>query len=33
MGKKILPIYNEAGLDLDYEWQVGQVEWWLKNKK
>jgi CMP-N-acetylneuraminic acid synthetase len=32
MGKKILPIYNEAGLDMDYEWQIGQVEWWLKNK-
>ena len=32
MGNKILPIYNEAGLDMDYEWQVGQVEWWLKNK-
>ena len=33
MGKRILPIYNEAGLDLDYEWQVGQAEWWTKNKK
>jgi CMP-N-acetylneuraminic acid synthetase len=33
MGKKILPIYNEAGLDMDYEWQIGQVEWWLKNKR
>jgi CMP-N-acetylneuraminic acid synthetase len=33
MGKKILPIYNEAGLDIDYEWQVGQVEWWLNNRK
>jgi CMP-N-acetylneuraminic acid synthetase len=32
MGKRILPIYNEAGLDMDYEWQIGQVEWWLKNK-
>ncbi len=21
MGKKILPIYNEAGLDMDYEWR------------
>jgi CMP-N-acetylneuraminic acid synthetase len=31
MGKKILPIYNEAGLDMDYEWQIGQVEWWLRN--
>ena len=25
MGRKILPIYNEAGLDIDYEWQLGQV--------
>ena len=32
MGKKILPIYNEAGLDMDYEWQIGQVKWWLNNK-
>ncbi len=31
MGNKILPIYNDAGLDMDYEWQIGQVEWWLKN--
>jgi len=31
MGKKILPIYNEAGLDMDYEWQIGQVKWWLEN--
>ena len=29
MGNKILPIYNDAGLDVDYEWQVGQVDWWL----
>ena len=32
MGKKILPIKNEAGLDMDYEWQVGQVKWWLDNQ-
>lgn len=30
MGRKILPIYNEAGLDIDYEWQLGQIKWWLK---
>ena len=30
MGQKIYPIENEAGLDIDYEWQWGQVEWWLK---
>jgi len=29
MGKKIMPIYNVAGLDIDYEWQLGQVKWWL----
>jgi len=23
-------IENEAGIDVDYEWQIGQVEWWLK---
>lgn len=30
MGKKILPVYQEAGCDVDYEWQVPMVEWWLK---
>lgn len=29
MGNNILPIYNEAGLDVDYKWQLGQVKWWL----
>ncbi len=33
MGRNIMPIYNEAGLDLDYSWQLGQAEWWLKNKR
>jgi len=32
MGRKILPIINEAGLDLDYEWQLGQAKWWLDGK-
>ena len=32
MGKKILPIINEAGLDLDYQWQIGQAAWWIENK-
>ena len=31
MGQKIYPIENKAGLDIDYEWQWGQVEWWLKH--
>jgi len=30
MGQRIFPILNEAGLDVDYPWQLGQVEWWLK---
>jgi hypothetical protein len=30
MGQKIAPIYQEAGCDIDYEWQVPLVEWWLK---
>ncbi len=30
MGNKIAPIYQEAGCDIDYEWQVPMVEWWLK---
>ncbi len=32
MGRKIHPIKNEAGLDVDYEWQVPMVEWWIENK-
>ena len=30
MGQKIAPIHQEAGCDVDYEWQVPGVEWWLK---
>lgn len=30
MGQKIYPIYQEAGCDVDYEWQIPIVEWWLK---
>jgi CMP-N-acetylneuraminic acid synthetase len=32
MGRRILPIMNEAGLDVDFEWQLGQVSWWLDNR-
>jgi len=32
MGRRILPIMNEAGLDMDFEWQLGQVSWWLENR-
>ncbi len=30
MGQRIYPLINEAGLDVDYPWQLGQVEWWLR---
>ena len=33
MGRKILPIYNEAGIDIDFEWQLGQLDWWIKNRR
>ena len=33
MGKKIAPIFSYAGLDVDYEWQIPQVEYWLKKNK
>ena len=33
MGKKILPYYSEAGLDVDYEWQIPQLKFWIKNLK
>lgn len=31
MGQRIYPIRNEAGLDVDYAWQVPQVEYWIKH--
>lgn len=30
MGNKIYPLTQEAGCDVDYEWQIPMVEWWLK---
>ncbi|MCK5175827.1 MAG: cytidylyltransferase [Planctomycetes bacterium] len=30
MGQRIFPLRQEAGFDLDYEWQVPNVEYWLK---
>lgn len=30
MGQKIYPLIQEAGCDVDYEYQISQTEWWLK---
>ncbi len=30
MGRKVYPLKQWGGLDLDYEWQKGQVEFWLR---
>lgn len=30
MGNKIYPLKQEAGCDVDYEWQIPVVEWWIK---
>jgi len=30
MGRKIYPLKQWGGLDVDYEWQIPQVEFWLK---
>jgi len=30
MGNNIFPIKQEAGCDVDYEWQIPGVEYWLK---
>lgn len=30
MGQRIHPLPQEAGCDVDYEWQLPVVEWWLK---
>ena len=30
MGQNISPIFQEAGCDIDYEWQVPLVEWWIQ---
>ncbi len=32
MGQTIYPIKNEAGLDVDYAWQVPQIEYWLRTR-
>jgi CMP-N-acetylneuraminic acid synthetase len=33
MGRNILPIPSWGGCDVDYPWQLPQVEFWLKNQK
>lgn len=30
MGRKILPIKQWGGLDIDFEWQIPQLEFWLR---
>ena len=30
MGQHIFPIENWGGLDVDYEWQLPQAEFWLR---
>lgn len=30
MGQRIYPLIQEAGCDVDYEYQISQTEWWLK---
>ena len=30
MGRKIYPLKQWGGLDVDYEWQIPQAEFWLK---
>ncbi len=30
MGKKIYPLKQWGGLDVDYEWQIPQIEYWLR---
>lgn len=30
MGRRIAPIKNWGGLDIDYKWEVPQAEYWLK---
>jgi GTP:adenosylcobinamide-phosphate guanylyltransferase len=30
MGRKIYPLVQEAGCDVDYEFQIGQTEYWLR---
>ncbi len=31
MGKKIIPVHNSYGCDVDFPWQVDASLWWLRN--
>jgi len=31
MGRRIYPLRQWGGLDIDYEWQIPQAEFWLKS--
>jgi len=33
MGQKIYPLRQNCGLDVDYEWQIPQVEYWLEKER
>mgnify|MGYP001268240042 CR=1 FL=1 len=33
MGKKIAPIFSEAGFDIDYEWQFPSLNYWVNKYK
>lgn len=30
MGRKVYPLKQEGGFDVDYEWQISQAEFWLR---
>ena len=33
MGKKIAPIFSWGGGDIDYEWQIPQIKFWIEKQK
>ena len=33
MGQRIYPLKRTGGLDVDYQWQIPQVEYWLHNNQ
>jgi hypothetical protein len=33
MGKKIVPIKQEGGLDIDYEYEIPYVEGWIRSHR